>query len=54
MSHVTRVAVERIFMNDKNLILAATNISDLEQLKLSLKTYAERVAEMEKFQQQKV
>ena len=48
---VTLVDVERIFVNDKNMILAATNITDIEQLKASLKTYSERIVEFEREQQ---
>ena len=45
---LTIIDVERIFVNDKNMILAATNITDVEQLKSSLKTYSERIVEFER------
>ena len=45
------IDLERIFVNDKNMIIAATNITDVEQLKASLKTYSERIVEFEREQQ---
>ena len=42
------IGLERIFLNENNLLVAAKNIKDVELLKTQLRDYAQRVAEFER------